>query len=568
MANKKISELPLASEVAQSDSLLLLRGNSNYRITGKEFCEYLADSANTVYLTEDGTVPVNAKIMLDKSALPSQGTPITASVDGTTLTIRGADAGNAVLKFKNLNTGNWEGVPTVGISGADGLSISAIELQGSTSGQPGTTDTYKVRLSDGTLLPTAISVYNGKNSSGLYTVDGQNADSNQNFDTNILTNDQMILCVGDSYLEGYKDDGSHCDKTWADIIADTLGGSSPDDKVVKLSGETHYGMWKGGCGFGALSAQSTGDPALNMYTLLQIKTASVPVATRKKVGLIIAACGYNDGDTAVGKNPTEETVLTGITNFCTYAKANYPNARIIIADVGWASEGEDGGFTTERKLLIPSWYSEGAAENGVECYADAWRVLAHRYDAMCTSGGSEWGKHPSDLGQQLLAKAFLLYISNGHVSDDAFYVKHTHDFTNSVHTDKNGTIVIYRNLRHTVVNITSNATNNACEIITASRPKEGNANGSSSGFLSYDGTNDLVTYVRCNSDSIFTVNLMGYISKNEDNTFYDTCGIRAKFSSTGKIGVLPISINNGNGFAGWKRVYVTAQSFEIDNIYL
>lgn len=197
-----------------------------------------------------------------------------------------------------------------------------------------------------------------------------------------------ILCIGDSYLEGWSPDGTF--ESWGPKVGRLLG---------LTNGETYHQRYQGGAGFVATNNDR------NFGTMLQ-EAAQMSEIDPDAIDLIIVGGGFNDGTYA------EATIIAAINTFCGSAKSLFPNARIIIADMMWSQRNSSGRGTIYQKLGVRTAYNRGATSNGVFSFPDAWRALAGVAPGGASTMASD-GIHPLAAGQTLLAEAVVSFIRTG-----------------------------------------------------------------------------------------------------------------------------------------------------------
>lgn len=143
--------------------------------------------------------------------------------------------------------------------------------------------------------------------------------TNNEENTSALTNrvnhldNRKFIFISDSYGE-LRDNTS-----WILKTVDYLG----------LTSDEYYEAYHGGFGFHP--AYSGGDNALFIDLLISLNAT---VTNKSEITDIVVGGGFNDS------KQTLEILDSAISDFCTYAKANYPNAKIWIAGFGWSFNSE------------------------------------------------------------------------------------------------------------------------------------------------------------------------------------------------------------------------------------
>lgn len=127
--------------------------------------------------------------------------------------------------------------------------------------------------------------------------------------------DRKFIFISDSYGE------TRDNSTWFNELAAILGLSSNDYY------ETHQG------GYGFTGAFGAGTTFLNLLTNL-----NSTITNKSEITDIVVVGGFNDRTQSVSN------IESAISNFCTYAHTNYPNAKIYIGGFGWSFNSE---FKTE-----------------------------------------------------------------------------------------------------------------------------------------------------------------------------------------------------------------------------
>lgn len=201
---------------------------------------------------------------------------------------------------------------------------------------------------------------------------------------NTWLTDYNIVCIGDSYGQGYTPDGSKKVTSWIELF---------ESKYFK--GHPIYSKAEGGAGFAA-----TGQANHTFTGMLSELTATIPVSEREKVKYVIVAGGWNDIFFKVN------AITAGITQFVELATTAYPNAEICIGFI--AAPSSKALTTTER------WNGWRNAKTAYETTWTNYRVLVGaniglRWFGLLASDSV----HPNQNGQNSLADSLYKSIVNG-----------------------------------------------------------------------------------------------------------------------------------------------------------
>lgn len=228
----------------------------------------------------------------------------------------------------------------------------------------------------------------GDNSSGLVKQTNDNSSAISTINGNILSiNSQIanlkknndlsgvIICIGDSYLEGYNPGGSNV-QSWGVYLRNMLGKSAANLKIY----------YKGGCGF-----VNTVD-GKNFAVLTQDAVNDVSF-NNSDVTLVIYGGGWNDKGNSAGQ------LSTGIGNALNIVSANFPNAKAVFAYMAW--DENSGNMQTYQKLYLPDRFAEAVKGLNIAYVADIYKALQ--------LGGYLFndGTHPNADGQKALASALF-----------------------------------------------------------------------------------------------------------------------------------------------------------------
>ena len=217
-------------------------------------------------------------------------------------------------------------------------------------------------------------------------------------DISILKTEKYIF-IGDSYGEGYTPEGNVT--SWIDYTK----------QLMHLSDDNCYSYAVGGYGF-----TTTGFQEL-------INRAVSEIQEKQQVKYIVVGGGYND-------SWNYSAIASNMKLFFDTCKANFPNAKVIIAPFGWCVEGltTDVHVTQTFSNLIHMVleYQRNAVING-GCYIDGIYSVLHKNEFF----SSDY-VHPNNNGQHaiglavanyLMSKGFstIEYMNNENVYKDNVY---------------------------------------------------------------------------------------------------------------------------------------------------
>ena len=171
-----------------------------------------------------------------------------------------------------------------------------------------------------------------------------------------------VVCIGDSYLEGYTPDG-------------TISGWG--DRLASLSGWTVHKYYKGGAGF-----TNTVDN-INFTSLLNSAKNGVPDANA--IDLVIVAGGYNEGSGIVRNN---------VKNWVDTARNYFPNAIIAVGYI--AVHGSRSVYSVNAAVAAYTQEISGCMSLG---------DLSGALITDLTLNVSSDGIHPNGTGQSMIANA-------------------------------------------------------------------------------------------------------------------------------------------------------------------
>lgn len=212
---------------------------------------------------------------------------------------------------------------------------------------------------------------------------------NQRIATLENNNNRKIIVIGDSYgIQQF--DASPILKFFWEIIAENL---SLTENV------------------NIFEACRSGASFTNGNFLGRLQQVSANISNKETITDIFIVGGYNDSYS----NITVNNILTGMTNLNNYVKANYINARVSVAHVGYDNPyilDNSWNVSTDRILKSIDTYKKGSALLGWRYISGAEYIL-HNYDSTYWQAD---GVHPSQLGQNELGQYLTEGFLNGYVN--------------------------------------------------------------------------------------------------------------------------------------------------------
>ena len=196
--------------------------------------------------------------------------------------------------------------------------------------------------------------------------------------------DYGIVCIGDSYGQGYVPDGNKKVTSWIELF-----------KSKYFKTQTLYSRADGGAGFAA-----TGQGNLTFSGMLSALTDTISESNRKKVKYVVVAGGWNDIKFSA------DSINTGISNFVQIATGAYPNAEICIGFI--AAPSANALTTTEN------WEGWKTAKTAYETTWTNYRVLVGANIGLRWNGllASDF-IHPNATGQSSVADSLYKSIIGG-----------------------------------------------------------------------------------------------------------------------------------------------------------
>lgn len=235
---------------------------------------------------------------------------------------------------------------------------------------------------------TALETTVGDASSGLVKQTNDNSSAITTINSNITSiNSQLanfkknnelsgvIVCIGDSYLEGYNPFGTNV-QSWGVYLRSMLGKNATDFKIY----------YKGGCGF-----VNTVDG--KNFTVLTQDAASDVSFNNNDVTLVIYGGGWNDKGNSAGQ------LSTGVANALNVVSNNFPNAKAVFSYMAW--DENSGNMQTYQKLYLPDRFAKAIEGLNIAFIADTYKAL--QLGSYLFADGT----HPNADGQKALASALF-----------------------------------------------------------------------------------------------------------------------------------------------------------------
>lgn len=190
-----------------------------------------------------------------------------------------------------------------------------------------------------------------------------------------------LITIGDSYGRGEGSGTLYKYTPWVNLIKDYLG----------LTENVNY--WTRSLGGAGFKGNAGGK---NFAELLSELSTVISAENKLKVGKILVAGGYNDN--------SNEVAVSNITEFFNVAKANFPNATVYVASIGW---GYDTFINSRIINNVVPVYVQGAAING-GIYITNSQYSLHNYTWF-----DKDGIHPNNAGQEHIAQMLLSGLLTG-----------------------------------------------------------------------------------------------------------------------------------------------------------
>lgn len=215
----------------------------------------------------------------------------------------------------------------------------------------------------------------------------------------ILAGKGSIVCIGDSYLQGYTPDGNV--NSWGIQLRNRLGRSTSNFFIKAEGGAGFANVGQQGHTFEGLVDQAISDSSI----------------VKADVSLFIVGGGYND---ASASKPTAE-IVAGMSNVKTKIRNSFPNAEILY--VFMANSQFPDNLTYDKLYNTYYRWIRGANNAGVPIVYNAGVVLKGETDATMATDG----RHPNEYGESLIMQTILNYLYGG----NALNVSQTFDYANT-----------------------------------------------------------------------------------------------------------------------------------------
>ncbi len=202
--------------------------------------------------------------------------------------------------------------------------------------------------------------------------------------------DRKYIFIGDSYGSGYTEyDGVLT--AWTTYLPTYLG----------LEEEDYYAMAVPGAGF--VNGNRCGRDFL--CQLEYVTEQEVRFEEKNEITDIVVLGGYND------QTYTAEEIGAAISDFCAYAKANYPNATVRVGAVGWSTKEENKNQILKNS--IPAYKS-------VINYGGAY-LYNTEFLGRCQENFVSDGIHPNQNGQIQISRGVAEALIDGscHIPENA-----------------------------------------------------------------------------------------------------------------------------------------------------
>lgn len=308
-----------------------------------------------------------------------------------------------------------------------------------------------------------------------------------------------VVCIGDSYLEGYTSDGNVT--PWGDYLATMLN---------KSVGTTLRKYAKGGTGFGTTSENK------NFASLLTDSYTDIGTGA-DNVGAVVVIGGANEPD---------NLSVSLIENFITQAKTYYPNAKVFF---GYGS----AFLNTTPYHMLNVANSYGSVKDG--CYMGNIAKFLSNYSLYASDE-----RHPTADGHKFIARQIYQCIIGGGIDE---LNKKSHNIADNFLEFVSNGIYYLNHFSQLSVNT---------EI----------ANHTSSGFvLAYTlNTND--SYVHKTDGNFFGGTAYGYVKYGSDASAYFAPAIFKVKIFPDKIEFYDFAMNpTGTNYAGGTLTQINVQNF-------
>lgn len=220
---------------------------------------------------------------------------------------------------------------------------------------------------------------------------------------------KFYIFIGDSYANE--------ENEWVEHCASNL----------KITTDNYMKKAEGSTGFAC--ANSSNKTFLSLLQEAYETIISTDTNTNKVTDIVVCG-GANDNTYTV------EQIKTAISEFMTYAKANFPNATVKIGAIGWTS---DTTKIIEYAKVVRA-YTE-SVNYGAE-YLNNVQYVLHNYDLISSDG-----VHPTEEGYSILGSYIAQAIKTG--SCNVIYNQRKMQ-------NDTATMVVYESLNNNLVSIYSN----------------------------------------------------------------------------------------------------------------
>lgn len=198
--------------------------------------------------------------------------------------------------------------------------------------------------------------------------------------------DGVIICIGDSYLQGYNPDGNVT--PWGTVLRTMLGKSSNELKSYA----------DGGCGFAHLGQTN------KRFEDLLNQAAADSSFDNDEVSLIIFGGGYNDA----ANNESAADISSRMANCKNIINTSFKNAQAVVAFIANAQSPSACTYT-QMYNGMHRWGEGAAYSNMSYIYNVGMALKGAAGDTMSITDGV----HPGAYGQQLIAMSILNFIKEG-----------------------------------------------------------------------------------------------------------------------------------------------------------
>ena len=311
---------------------------------------------------------------------------------------------------------------------------------------------------------------------------------------NTLKTANIPLFIGDSYALGYGDSTPAKYTGWPAILAGFMNAQS-----------IYTSISTGGCGF-----CNTGNNGKTFLGLLQSYTGN-----KNNVNMVVVCGGYNDNGFSI------EAITQAVSDFCSYAKQNFPNAKIYVGMI--ANNGAISNHNIRLSIannVLPAYNS---CTNVGAIYLDGVESVLKNYDFISSDN-----IHPNQNGYNAIAGAIYAAIYGGFSAKSGFnsaaYSPNGTANNPTIGTVQNGTEVFFYFSNLILNTPTFNITTGIREL--------------------YLGTISFKNFRPVLDENVSLCTVQGYIQTTE-NAQYTIYGYLV-LSNTGTIQVEIYSIDNGS----------------------